>query len=148
MGQKISTFLWFQDKAEEAARFYVSLFPDSKLLGVDAMSASFALGGQHYIAFNGGPHYSLNPAVSIFVDCPTQAEIDSLWEKLLADGGHESRCGWLVDRFGLSWQVIPAQVLAQTIGNSDPEKSKRSMDAMMTMSKLDIATLERARDGL
>jgi predicted 3-demethylubiquinone-9 3-methyltransferase (glyoxalase superfamily) len=146
--KKVTTFLWFNDQAHEAAKFYVSVFPGAKLLGLDAMSARFDLGGQEYIAFNGGPHFTLTPAVSLFVDCPTQAEIDALWDKLLAGGGTESRCGWLVDRFGLSWQVVPAAVMAETIGNADPAKAKRSVDAMMTMAKLDIAALKAARDGV
>jgi len=148
MGQKIATFLWFTEKAQEAARFYVSVIPHSRMVAEDPMSARFVLDGNEYIAFNGGPHYALTPAVSIFVDCPTQAEIDSLWTQLLAGGGQESRCGWLVDRFGLSWQVVPGKVMADTIGNPDPVKSQRAMTAMMAMGKLDIAALERARDGL
>lgn len=148
MGQKLATFLWFDHQAQEAARFYVSVIPNSKILAEDPMSARFVLDGNEYIAFNGGPHYTLNPSVSIFVDCPTQPEIDSLWTKLLAGGGKESQCGWLVDRFGLSWQVVPAKVMGETIGNADPVKSQRALAAMMTMGKLDIAGLERARDGL
>ena len=144
---KFATFLWYDSQAIEAARFYVSLFPEAKLHGVDGMSARFQLGGQDYIAFNGGPYYALNPAVSIMVDCPTQAEIDSLWTRLLADGGQESRCGWLVDRFGLSWQVAPVDVLARTIGNPDPAKAQAATAAMMTMAKLDIAMLEKAYAG-
>jgi len=146
--QKVTTFLWFHSQAQEAARFYVSVFPGAKIVAEDTMSARFDLGGQQYIAFNGGDYYTLNPAVSLFVDCPTQAEIDSLWTRLLAGGGVESRCGWLVDKFGLSWQVVPAAVLADTIGNPDPVKAQRAMGAMMTMAKLDIAALEAARDGL
>lgn len=145
---KVATFLWFNDQAQEAARFYVSVIPNSRITAEDPMSARFVLDGNEYIAFNGGPHYALDPAVSIFVDCPTQAEIDSLWTKLLAGGGQESRCGWLVDRFGLSWQVVPGKVMGDTIGNADPAKSQRALAAMMTMAKLDIAGLERARDGL
>jgi len=145
---KVTTFLWFKDQAHEAAKFYVSVIPNSKIEAEDGMSVRFVLDGQGYIAFNGGSYYSLTPAVSLFVDCPTQDEIDSLWEKLLSGGGQESRCGWLVDRFGLSWQVAPAQVLAETIGHPDPEKAQRATAAMMTMGKFDIAALERARDGV
>ena len=118
------------------------------MVAEDPMSARFDLGGQEYIAFNGGPHYTLNPAVSLFVDCSTQDEIDSLWSRLLEGGGQESRCGWLVDRFGLSWQVVPAAVLAETMGDSDPVKAKRSVEAVMAMVKIDIAALRRAHDGL
>ena len=141
---KISTFLWYNTEAPQAAAFYVSLFPDAELLATDERSARFRLGGQLYVAFNGGDYFRLNPAVSIMVDCPTQAEIDSLWERLLAGGGQESRCGWLVDRFGLSWQVAPVALLAATIGSSDLQKAQRSTAAMMTMTKLDNATLEKA----
>ena len=145
---KVTTFLWFDHQAIEAARFYVSVIPNSRILAEGPMSVSFSLDGQEYIAFNGGPHYTLTPAVSLSLNCPTQPEIDSLWTKLLAGGGTESRCTWLVDRFGLSWQVVPVDVMDQTIGNPDPAKAQKAVAAMMTMGKLDIAALERARDGL
>ncbi len=145
---QFTTFLWYESKAIEAAQFYVTLFPDAELQSVDGMSARFRLGKQEYVAFNGGKHFDLSPAVSIMVDCPTQAEIDTLWTKLLAGGGQESRCGWLVDRFGLSWQVTPVAVLAATMGNPDPQIAQRSMAALNTMNKLDIAALERAANGV
>lgn len=137
-------FLWYEKDAVEAARFYVSIFPGAKLGAVDGMSATFELFGREYIAFNGGPYYQPTPAFSIMVDCATQAEIDDLWTKLLAGGGKESRCGWLVDRYGLSWQVAPRAVLARTIGNPDPAKAQKAVAAMMTMNKFDVAALEAA----
>lgn len=137
-------FLWFEKDAVAAAEFYVSVFPGARMVSTDGMSATFELGGREYIAFNGGPHYQLTPAFSLMVDCPTQDEIDSLWTKLLDGGGQESRCGWLVDRFGLSWQVAPRRVLAETIGNPDPAKAQKAVAAMMTMAKLDIAGLRAA----
>jgi predicted 3-demethylubiquinone-9 3-methyltransferase (glyoxalase superfamily) len=145
---KFTTFLWYNNDAIEAAKFYVSLFADAKLLAVDGRSARFQLGEQQFVAFNGGEYFKLNTAVSIMVDCPTQPEIDALWVKLLAGGGQESRCGWLVDRFGLSWQVTPVAVMDQTIGNSDPQKAQRATAAMMTMNKLDIAALQKAANGV
>lgn len=148
MSQKVTTFLWFDHQAQEAARFYVSVIPNSHVVAEGPQSSRFSLDGQEYIAFSGGPHYTLTPAVSLSVDCSTQAEVDGYWEKLLAGGGTESRCGWLVDRFGLSWQVVPGKVMDDTIGNPDPVKAQRAVAAMMTMGKLDIAALERARDGL
>jgi predicted 3-demethylubiquinone-9 3-methyltransferase (glyoxalase superfamily) len=137
-------FLWYEKDAIAAAEFYVSIFPGAKILEVDGMSARFELFGREYIAFNGGPYYQPTPAFSIMVDCPTQAEIDDLWTKLLAGGGQESRCGWLVDRYGLSWQVAPRAVLAQTIGNPDPAKAQKAMAAMMAMAKFDVAALKAA----
>ena len=150
--QKATTFLWFDGNVREAAEFYVSVFTDAKLLdvmpgpGASAMSATFRIGTQEFIAFNGGPHYKLNPALSIFVSVETQAELDELWAKLLAGGGKESRCGWLTDRFGLSWQVIPT-VLGKLLGAPDRAKAGRAMQAMMEMGKLDVARLQGAFDG-
>ena len=150
--QKATTFLWFDGNVREAAGFYVSVFRDAKIIdtmpgpGGTAMSATFRIGTQEYIAFNGGPHYQLTPAVSIFVSVETQAEVDELWGKLLAGGGKESRCGWLTDRFGLSWQVIPA-LLGKLLGAPDREKAGRAMQAMLKMGKLDIAGLQGAFDG-
>ncbi len=155
--QKVTPFLWFDGKAEEAAKFYVSLFKNAKLGEVRrypdgspapagaAMSASFQIDGQDYIAFNGGPHFKFTPAVSLFVSCETQEEVDELWEKL-SEGGEKSRCGWLKDKYGLSWQIIPA-ALGQGLQDKDPEKAKRVMQAMMQMSKIDIAEIEKARAG-
>jgi predicted 3-demethylubiquinone-9 3-methyltransferase (glyoxalase superfamily) len=137
-------FLWFDGNAVEAAEFYVSVFPGARIVSKDGMSATFELFGREYIAFNGGAYYQLTPAFSMMVDCPTQDDIDALWTKLLAGGGQESRCGWLVDRFGLSWQVAPRQVLAETIGNPDPAKAQKAVAAMMTMAKFDIAGLRAA----
>ena len=155
MPQKITPFLWFDDKAEEAMHFYVSIFNDAKVLGVQrqgsgpgakVFSCSFQLEGMTFHALNGGPHYQFTPAISLFVDCATQAEVDALWDKLLAGGGEESRCGWLKDRFGLSWQIIPA-TLGKLLGDPDPAKAGRAMQAMMGMKKLDLAALQRAHAG-
>ena len=155
--QKVTPFLWFDGKAEEAATFYVSLFKNAKLGEVrrypegspapmgSAMSASFQIDGQDYIAFNGGPHFKFTPAVSLFVNCETQEEVDELWEKL-SEGGEKSRCGWLTDRYGLSWQIIPS-ALGKGLQDKDPETAKRVMQAMMQMSKIDIAEIEKARAG-
>ena len=139
---KITPFLWFDGKAEEAARFYVSVFPNSKITEVTPMSASFELDGRGFIAFNGGPMFQFTPAISLFVNCHTQAEVDELSEKLCA-GGEQQPCGWLKDRFGLSWQIIPA-ALSDALQHKDPEKAKRAVQAMMQMKKIDIAAIERA----
>ena len=143
--QKITPSLWFDSKAEEAARFYVSLFKNSKIVDASRMTVTFELDGQRLIALNGGPHYSLTPAISLFVNCETQQEVDELWEKL-SEGGEKSRCGWLKDKYGLSWQIIPA-ALRELMGDKDPEKSKRVMQAMLKMSKIDIGALKRAHAG-
>ncbi len=148
---KFSTFLWFESGAEDAARHYTSIFEGSKLLDVSragdkVMSATFELGGQVFIAFNGGPHYKLTPAASIFVSCETQAELDRIWEALLSGGGKPTRCGWLEDRFGLSWQVIPT-ILPKLLGDPEPARAGRAMQAMLGMQKLDIAALKRAAAG-
>jgi len=155
--QKITTFLWYDNNAEEAANFYVSLFKNSKINGVtrygDAgpgpagtvMVVNFVLEGQEFIALNGGPLFKFTEAVSLYVNCETQAEVDELWEKLSA-GGSKSRCGWLKDKYGLSWQIIPT-VLTKAVGDPDRKKSARVMQAMLTMEKLDIQGLQRAYDG-
>ncbi len=149
--QKVTPFLWFDSEAEEAAKFYVSLFPDSAISGITpgpngkAFVVEFRLAGVQYIALNGGPHFKLNEAFSLSIDCHSQAEIDELWEKLSA-GGSKSQCGWLKDRYGLSWQVVPA-VLPQLLGGSDRAKSARVMEAMMGMIKMDIQALQNAADG-
>jgi predicted 3-demethylubiquinone-9 3-methyltransferase (glyoxalase superfamily) len=152
--QKITPFLWFDSHAEEAANFYVSIFKNSTIKSVSrygeggpglkgtVMSVTFQLAGQDFMALNGGPLFTFTPAVSFFVNCESQQEIDELWEKLTA-GGEEVRCGWLKDKFGLSWQIIPT-ALGEMLQDKDPEKSKRVMQAMMQMNKLDIATLKRA----
>ena len=150
--QKITPFLWFESQAEEAAAFYVSLFPDSAVTNVTpgpdgaALVVEFRLAGaHHYLALNGGPHYKLTEAVSLSINCETQAEVDDLWEKLSA-GGSESRCGWLKDKYGLSWQVVPS-ALGELLGDADRAKAGRAMAAMMGMTKLDIQALRDAAAG-
>ncbi len=154
--QKITPFLWFDSQAEEATNFYVSIFSDSKIVSVtrygkagpgpegSVMSVVFQLNGQEFYALNGGPLFTFSPAISFFIHCKTQEEIDHFWEKLLA-GGREDRCGWLQDKYGLSWQVIP-DALGEMLGDKDAAKSKRVMEAMLKMGKLDIATLKAAYD--
>jgi predicted 3-demethylubiquinone-9 3-methyltransferase (glyoxalase superfamily) len=146
MQDNISTFLWFEANADEAARLYCSIFPGAKITASTGMSTSFELAGQRYVAFNGGPHYKLTAAVSIFVSCTTQDEVDGLWNRFLAEGGRETKCGWLVDRFGLSWQIIPVQLLA-LMSDPDPEKANRVVQSMLGMQKIVIAELERAHRG-
>jgi len=155
--KRITPFLWFDDKAEEAMNFYVSIFKNSKVGSVTrygeagpgpkgtVMTATFQLDGQDFIALNGGPHFKFTEAISFSVDCKTQAEVDELWEKL-SEGGQKSRCGWLKDKYGLSWQIVPA-VLTEMLGDKDPEKSKRVMGAMLQMNKLDIKALKQAYEG-
>lgn len=153
--QKITTFLWFDDNAEEAMNFYVSLFEDSKVVSVSRwgeggpvpkgtlMTATFELAGQEFMALNGGPMHRFTEAISLFVNCETQAEIDSLWAKLTAGGGEPGRCGWLKDKYGLSWQIVPS-ALGAMLGDKDPAKARRVAEAMMKMNKLDIDGLKRA----
>ncbi|OWK37568.1 VOC family protein [Fimbriiglobus ruber] len=149
--QKITPFLWFDGKAEEAARFYVSLFPDSVVTGVTpgpggvALVVEFRLAGLQFLALNGGPQFKFNEAISLSIDCHSQAEVDELWEKL-STGGSKSQCGWLKDKYGLSWQVVPA-VLPTLLGSADRAKAARVMGAMMKMTKLDIQALQDAADG-
>ena len=149
--QKVTPFLWFDNQAEEAAQFYVSLFKDSKINrvvpgpGGAAMVVEFQLAGVAYVALNGGPHYQLTEAFSLSVDCESQAEVDELWEKL-SEGGSQNRCGWLKDRYGLSWQIVPS-LLPKLMSDSDPAKAGRVMQAMMQMTKIDMAALQRAYDG-
>ena len=149
--QKVTPFLWFDHNAEEAANFYVSLFKDSKIdkivpgPGGTVKLVEFTLAGVQYIALNGGPHFKLNEAFSLSVDCESQAEVDHFWEKL-SEGGSNLQCGWLVDKFGLSWQVVPA-VLPKLLLDPDQEKSGRVMEALMEMTKLDIQKLQDAHDG-
>ena len=154
--QKITPFLWFDGKAEEAVNFYVSIFKNSRVGAItrygDAgpgpkgtvMIATFQLEGQDFIALNGGPQYTFTPAISLFVDCKTQEEVDDLWNKL-SEGGKTDRCGWLRDKYGLSWQIVPS-TLRELIGDKDPEKSKRVMKAMLQMTKIDIQGLKQAYD--
>jgi predicted 3-demethylubiquinone-9 3-methyltransferase (glyoxalase superfamily) len=150
--QKITPFLWFDDNAEEAVKFYTSIFKNSKIGEIrrcgdagQVMSATFQIEGQEFMVLNGGPHYKFTPAISLFVNCETQAEVDELWEKLLA-GGETMRCGWLKDKLGMTWQIIP-KALDQLLGDRDPEKSQRVMKAMMKMIKIDVAELKRAHEG-
>jgi predicted 3-demethylubiquinone-9 3-methyltransferase (glyoxalase superfamily) len=152
--QKITPFLWFDDKAEEAMNFYISIFKNSKAGTIQrygeagpgpkgsVMSARFQLDGQEFFALNGGPIFHFTPAISFFVNCETQEEVDELWEKLLS-GGEKSRCGWLKDKYGLSWQIVPS-ILGKLLGDKDPVKANRVMSAMMKMDKLDIAVLKQA----
>jgi predicted 3-demethylubiquinone-9 3-methyltransferase (glyoxalase superfamily) len=155
--QKITPFLWFDGKAEEAINFYISIFKNSKIVSVSrygeagpgpkgtVMGATFQLEGQTFYALNGGPQFKFTPAISFFVNCETQHEVDELWEKLSA-GGAKNRCGWLQDKYGLSWQVIPT-VLGEMLQDKDPEKSARVMKAMLQMDKIDIEGLKRAYKG-
>ena len=150
--KKITPFLWFDTQAEEAMNFYCSIFKNSRVLGVTpgpngiAQSVNFELEGQEFIGLNAGPLYKFNEAVSFYVDCKTQEEVDELWDKLTADGGEPGRCGWLKDKFGLSWQIIPT-ALGQLLGDPDPEKAGRALQAMLGMNKLDIRDLEQAAEG-
>jgi predicted 3-demethylubiquinone-9 3-methyltransferase (glyoxalase superfamily) len=146
--QKIIPFLWFDGKAEEATHFYVSIFKHSKVNSINRMgkdgpviSTSFELDGQTFHALNGGPKYQFTPAISLFVNCYSQEEVDELWEKLMEGGGEESRCGWLLDKYGMSWQIIPTQ-LGELLLNKDPQKAQTAMQAMMKMNKIDIKGLE------
>src|SRR6266481_674504 len=140
--QKITPFLWFDGKAEDAARFYTSIFTNSKIESITPMSATFQLDGLEFIALNGGPQFRFTEAISFFVRCETQEEIDYFWEKLSA-GGEKGRCGWLKDKFGVSWQIVPP-VLGEMLNDEDDEKSQRVMQAMLQMEKLDIKTLKQA----
>ena len=157
MTQQITPFLWFDDNADKAVNFYLSIFKDSRLLDTKRygetgpgpkgtiMTATFELNGQQFIALNGGPRFKFTEAVSFVVKCETQEEIDYYWDKLL-DGGEPQRCGWLKDRFGLSWQIVPAQ-LSELFGGNDPQRAGRVMQAMMQMVKFDLAKLKEAYNG-
>lgn len=140
--QKIRTFLWYDDNAQEAARFYTSVFKNSKIVSTSPMMTIFELEGQTFMALNGGPQFKFNEAISLYVDCATQAEVDDLWTKLSA-GGEPGRCGWLQDKFGLSWQIIPS-ILGELMGDEDEKKSESVMNAMLAMNKIDVAGLKRA----
>jgi len=152
--QKITPFLWFDGKAEEAMNFYVAIFKNSKILSVTrygeagpgpkgtVMTAKFELDGQAFVALNCGPQFTFTGAISFVVNCETQQEVDELWEKL-SEGGQKSRCGWLKDKYGLSWQVVPT-ALVEMLQDKDPKKSNRVMQAMLQMDKIDIETLRRA----
>jgi predicted 3-demethylubiquinone-9 3-methyltransferase (glyoxalase superfamily) len=152
--QTITPFLWFDNQAEEAARFYVSVFKNSKILGISryteagpgpegsVMTVEFELDGEKFVALNGGPQYTFSLAVSFVVNCETQQEVDHCWSRL-AEGGKEIQCGWLTDKYGLSWQIVPT-ILLELLRDNDPEKRKRVMEAMFKMVKLDIERLKRA----
>ena len=166
MSQKITTFLWYDQQAEEAANRYIQLFNErpggpketSKVTNVarygeagpgepgTAMTVNFELEGQEFIALNGGPEFGFTEAISLFVHCGSQEEVDHFWNGLLADGGEESQCGWLKDRYGLSWQIIPDRLM-ELIGDTDRGRSQRAMQAMLQMVKIDIAEVERAADA-
>ncbi len=155
--QKITPFLWFDHQAEEAAGFYVSIFPNSKIVKVvrygktgpgpagSAMTVEFQLDGQTFVGLNGGPHFKFSEAISFVVNCQSQEEVDTYWDKLSA-GGSEVQCGWLKDKFGLSWQIVPT-ILPELLGSPDAEKSQRAMKAMLTMKRLDIRALKQAFDN-
>ncbi len=154
---KISTFLWFDNNAEEAMNHYVSIFKNSKVLGVTrygeagpgpagtVMVCNFQLEGLEFAALNGGPMFKFTEAISLVVNCESQAEVDQMWDRL-CEGGSPSRCGWLKDKFGLSWQIVP-RVLVELLRDPDPQKSQRVMQAMLQMDKIDIAALRRAHEG-
>jgi len=154
--QKITPFLWFDDKAEEAMNFYVSIFKNSKRGRISrygeagpgpkgtVMVATFQLEGQEFMALNGGPHFKFTEAISLVVNCETQDEVDGFWEKL-SEGGSKGQCGWLKDKYGLSWQIVPT-ALGELMSDPDPEKSKRVMKAMLQMKKIDIESLKRAAE--
>ena len=154
--QKITPFLWFDGNAEEATNYYISIFKNSKIVSVTrygeagpgskgtVMSTIFQLDGQEFFALNGGPHFTFTPAISFFVNCETQEEVDELWEKL-SEGGEKQRCGWLKDKYGLSWQVIPA-ALGKMLQDKDTRKSRSVMKAMLQMEKIDMEGLKQAYD--
>jgi predicted 3-demethylubiquinone-9 3-methyltransferase (glyoxalase superfamily) len=160
--QKITPFLWFDDQAEEAAKFYTSVFKNSKIVKIlrydeasakaagrpagSVLTVEFEIGGQKFTALNGGPQFKFNESVSFVVNCKTQEEVDYFWEKLTAGGGQESECGWLKDKFGLSWQVTPT-VLIDMLNDKDPKKAERVMKAMMQMQKIEINKLKAAYAG-
>lgn len=156
--QKVTPFIWFDDQAEAAANFYVSLFANAHIVDVSrwgdgapypkgsAMSVSFEIDGCQFIAFNGGPHFKPNESFSMFVSCEDQAEVDRYWNALIADGGAPSQCAWLKDKFGVSWQIVP-KALGRLLSDPDASRAGRAMQAMLKMSKINIAELERAAAG-
>jgi predicted 3-demethylubiquinone-9 3-methyltransferase (glyoxalase superfamily) len=156
---KITPCLWFDGDAEEAANFYVSLLPGSRVDGVmhspadnpstpagAVLTVDFTLAGQHFMGLNGGPEFSFTEAVSFVIDCEDQAEVDRLWDSLIEGGGSPSQCGWLKDRYGLSWQITPRQ-LGELLGDPDADRARRAMEAMLKMTKIDVAALRRASEG-
>jgi predicted 3-demethylubiquinone-9 3-methyltransferase (glyoxalase superfamily) len=156
--QKITTFLWFNNQTEEAVNFYVSIFKNSKIVSIarygdevpgmkgKVLTAVFELDGQQFMALDGGPVFTFTEAISLYVSCETQEEVDELWSKLTANGGQESQCGWLKDKYGLSWQIIP-KVLGEMLSDTDPAKAGRVMHAMLQMKKIDVPTLKKAYEG-
>ena len=150
--KKITPFLWFDTQAEEAMKLYTSIFKNSKVLSVNrgpdgkVQSVNFEIEGQEIVGFNAGPDFKFTEAISFFVDCKDQEEVDDLWNKLTADGGEESQCGWLKDKFGLSWQIVPAKLI-QYLNDPDPVKAQRVMQAMLKMRKIAIADLDQAYAG-
>ena len=152
--QKLTPCLWFDDKAEEAVNFYTSIFKNSKIGGVarygeggpgqkgTVMTVTFQLDGQDFLALNGGPHFTFSPAISFIVNCETQQEVDELWEKL-SEGGEKQQCGWLKDKYGVSWQIVPT-VLGEMMQDKDPKRSEKVMQALLQMGRIDIETLRRA----
>jgi predicted 3-demethylubiquinone-9 3-methyltransferase (glyoxalase superfamily) len=156
--QKITPNLWFDTEAEEAANFYISIFKDSEITDISrygeagpreagmVLTVAFKLFGQEFVAINGGPDFKFNEAISLSVSCKSQDQVDDLWERLTADGGEEGPCGWLKDKYGLSWQIVPTR-LPELLQDKDPERANRAMKAMLQMKKLDIAELEKAADG-
>ena len=152
--QKITPFLWFDDQAEEAVNFYTSIFKNSKVVSMSrygeggpgpqgtVMTATFQLEGQEFMALNGGPHFTFSPAISFFINCATQEEVDELWEKL-SSGGEEGQCGWLKDKYGLSWQIVPT-ILGELLQDKDAEKARRVMNAMLQMRKIETEKLRQA----
>lgn len=155
---KITPNLWFDTQGMEAAEFYCSIFPNSRITNVlhygeagprpagTVLTVDFELDGQPYTAINGGPEFTFDEAVSLLIDCADQEEVDYYWSRLLADGGQESQCGWLKDKYGMSWQVVPRQ-LGEVLGDPDPERAQRAMKAMLGMRKIDVAALRAAADG-
>ena len=156
--QKITPYLWFDTQAEEAVNFYTSLFKNSRILDISrygenmpkpagtVMTVSFELDGQQFVALNGGPEFPFTEAISLFVNCETQEEVDHLWEKF-TEGGEEGPCGWLKDKYGLSWQIIP-NGLGELLSGPDPEKSQRAVQCMFTMNKIDLAKIRQAYEGV
>ena len=157
IAQKITPFLWYDSQAEEAAKFYVSVFRNSEILSLvrygdagpgpkgSVMTAEFELDGQKFVALNGGPQFKFTEAISFVVNCESQEEVDYFWNKLVADGGREDQCGWLKDKFGLSWQIVPTRLI-ELLKDKDPAKSLRVMQAILQMKKIHIATLEQAAE--
>lgn len=148
--QKITPFLWFNDNAEAAMDFYISIFKNAKIGNVmrhegKVMSGTFQLEGQKFMVLNGGPHFKFTEAISLFVSCKTQEEVDELWGKLIAEGGQEGQCGWLKDKYGLSWQVVPT-ILGELLRDKDAAKARRVMEAMLKMNKIDIQKLQEAAE--